>query len=129
MHWRASAFIAFILSLLGTGYYLNSRSGAVDPIVGQGPQKIIRQFKDRPYYELNMESEVPLTSGCQVLDDLTLEKYQSYNCTESDDKVLSDWSCVKPTMSDSPSREFVEIIQGTLADCHKKLEDFRDRFQ
>lgn len=91
--------------------------------------KSIKDFVGSHYYELNMEGEVPMTSPCTLIDEAALVKFANYNCTESDDRILSEWSCAKPSTGESPTREYIEITAGEISLCQKKLEDFRDRFQ
>jgi hypothetical protein len=118
-----------VVIVLGSLAYLFATKNQVPTEAILETQKKASEFKGSFFYELNMEGEVPLTSNCAQLDDQAAANYSAYSCTESDDKVLSDWSCVKPTTTDSPSRQFIEVILGDLALCQKKLEDFRDRFQ
>lgn len=91
--------------------------------------KTIKEFVGHHFYELNMETEIPMTSPCTLVDEQAILKFASYTCTESDDRILSDWSCIKPSESEHPSREYIEISMGDMEGCKKKLEDFRDRFQ
>lgn len=91
--------------------------------------KSVKSFVGFHYYELNMEGELPMTSPCAPVNEEAALRFASYVCTESDDRILSDWSCVKPSTGEAPAREYIEISQGDLASCQKKLEDFRERFQ
>lgn len=125
--WMAATF--GLVMLMGFGFYL------ILPIKSQftppaTAAKIdLNQFLGAHYYELNMDHELPMTTGCLPVTAVEVEKFASYLCLESDDQFLSDWSCGKPTDDETPSREFIEIIQADLVTCQKKLEDFRERFQ
>ncbi len=36
--------------------------------------RAIKEFRGQPFYELNMEGEIPLTTSCSLLNDLLIEK-------------------------------------------------------